>query len=121
MTEELTRKRFAAGEVVPEWLLVAEPMYPNSVRGQFSFATPVDVIETDEYFVVLVLPYGPYSSALSFSGAGCKILAASKAVRIPGQQSIIQPESVDAWGSQIVVTPAEPRKGFWARVKAVFS
>lgn len=123
-TPELAKPtRFAIGDKVPEWLLTAEPVHAQSVFGDFAFDTPCDVIETADYFVVVVLHIGPLPSVLHFSGGGCRIFAPGKPVRLVVHQQVFMPADVDSWSSPVLPfvrqdgpAPTPPKKGFWARL-----
>lgn len=78
-----TLQSFPMGANVPEWLLDLRPK-PGSVRGKFRFATDVDVIETEHYFVI-VPTADVFTKVLDDSGTtGCAIAAADKPVHLLG-------------------------------------
>ena len=81
MTETVTRYRMGAD--IPEWLIAVEPNRPESRKGTFRFATDVDVIETENYWLVIQIGYESLPEIVDGVGmSGCTIFAASKPVRI---------------------------------------
>lgn len=129
MTEEtaITRTRFQAGDVIPEWIIVAEPVIPNALQGKFTFGCPVDLIDLPDYYLVIPCVYGPVPPIVNFSGNDCKIMAAAKPVRVVNGMGTFQTEQVDAWGSMAGIVGAVPPAqvpqanldrppGFWKRL-----
>lgn len=128
MTEDpITRTRYAMGAEVPSWLMDAEPISTTSVRGRFTFMVSCDVIDLPDYYALIPIPYGPIPGVVTFSGAGCKILATSKPVRLVVGQQTLETAEIDAWSEPwggIVAVPATQGNArglsFWSRVKALF-
>ena len=102
MTDEtvtITRTKFQAGADVPEWIIIAEPIVADAIQGKFTFGVPIDLIDLPDYYLIVPCMYGPIPSVINFSGAGCKIMAAAKPVRVVNGMGTFQTEAVDAWGS----------------------
>lgn len=99
MTTDHTAKvtHFPMGSDVPEWLLMLIPQGPQSVKDQFRFAMDVDVIDHQDYFMVV-------PTALEIQGIGildmagtrfCNVWAADKMVRVAIGQTHFWPPGTD--------------------------
>lgn len=133
MTETVTK--FATGERVPDWLITIEPMSPQSHKENFRFAIDVDVIETDEVFVVVPRTFGSGHSIIDMSGtSGCKLFAPGKPTRVvvstndffaEGVGVLVQigaatPPPSPAVDNAYVEAATDPHRSFWARLKYIF-
>jgi len=112
MTEETFTPscvRFAAGSAVPEWLVAVEPIDASSVPGPFIFQSEVDVIETEDRFIVLATETGNLPPTFHYGGRGGRAYAASKPVCNILAHNQIEPLDVNAWvqtGNDMVQAPA---------------
>jgi hypothetical protein len=119
--ETITRTRFQIGDDVPSWLIDAEPIHAASIQGKFTFSTPCDVLDLPDYFAVIPLPYGPIPSVIDFTGAGCRVFAASKPVRLVCGQQTFHSAEINGWAHQIgAIGEKVPRKPFLARLADAF-
>lgn len=133
MTETVTK--FAMGERVPDWLITIEPMNPQSHKENFRFAIDVDVIETDEVFVVIPRTFSSGHSIIDMSGThGCKLFAPGKPARVVVSTNDFFAEGVGvlvpigaaapppspAVDNAYAEAVADTHRSFWARLKYAF-
>ena len=104
MSTEIKCARFAPGAAVPEWLLAAEPMGPDSVAGPFIFQIEVDVLELEDRFVLLPTGTGSLAPTLHYGGQGARLYAPAKPVCNVLVTNTIMGLEVDAW-SEVPVAP----------------
>lgn len=127
MSDAITQ--FKAGDAIPEWLIVAEPMQPGAPRGSgLTFSVGVYVVDFPEaYLLVAIHPYA--GSLIEANGMDAHRIYA------PGDKPVgyvisigsYQPLAVNAWqwigpngaivplsGEQVV--RGDRRRGFWRRL-----
>lgn len=107
MSTEIKCTRFAPGAAVPEWLLAAEPMGPDSVAGPFIFQIEVDVIELEDRFVLLPTGTGNLAPTLHYGGQGARLYAPAKPVCNVLVTNTIMGLEVDAWSEVPQAPPAQ--------------
>lgn len=59
-----TAEIFEAGARVPDWLLTAEALGPQSIAGQITFAQQVAVIDAGDHYLVAPLQCGAGGAVL---------------------------------------------------------
>ena len=69
---------FKAGEIIPDWLISVDPVDGNSAGAEVVFGTDVDVMETDEIFIMLPIDDGPFCRV--FGPFNVRIHAATKPI-----------------------------------------
>ncbi len=79
---EITRARFNAGDKAPDWLLTAEPMGPQAVKGDIEFCVPCDVLEFEDHYMVFPALLGQIDQVMWTTGQGCRIVAPGKRVHV---------------------------------------
>lgn len=107
MSTEIKCTRFAPGAAVPEWLLAAEPMGPDSVAGPFIFQIEVDVLELEDRFVLLPTGTGNLAPILHYGGQGARLYAPAKPVCNVLVTNTIMGLEVDAWSEVPQASPAQ--------------
>ena len=129
-------QHFKMGSDIPAWLLAIEPVNEASVMGQSRFGCDVDVLETDDYF--LLLPTNillPVSGILDFTGTyNCTAVATAKPVRILVSETVPFPRGMSPpmagtppYGLSIQpvvaapLAPREPHRNFWSRLRYAFT
>lgn len=106
-------RRYRAGDDVPTHILDVEPEGPSGPRPRITFVGDVDVIDTDERFI-LMLVNGTAAGVVMVQAAhgdSCKVFAPTKPVAIPVQWSTIGFDDGDDWGSPEKPIPAFPLIG----------
>ena len=123
------RHVFKMGMDIPAWLLSADPVQAHAPRGNFRFACDCDVIETDDYFLVVPLQTGPYPIDTSNMVAH-NVYATSKNVVLVlaqggfgtlehAQWTGVLPGLPGAGGPATSVEVKDPHPSFWDRLRYV--
>lgn len=92
MTEPVSITHFSAGDTVPGWLAVCDPMTPDAVLGKFTFLQRCVLLDRPYHRMVVGIddPAGNL-----FALADCKdlkIMANGKPLLLAGVRSIWLPE-----------------------------
>jgi hypothetical protein len=75
--------RIAAGQEVPPWLLVLEPLGIQSTAGKILADVHFDVVETEDAYWVWPLSTGTIEALMHIEGGlHCKVVAGGKQVRL---------------------------------------
>lgn len=114
--------RFRAGDDIPEWLLVREPLQKGAPKGVFRFAADTYVIDLPQHFLWVLEQEAP--RFIDDAGMQAhRVYAASKPVALVHKMSGIMPLGQEAWVLAGAVAPqvpvADPHRGFWARLRAL--
>lgn len=127
MTSTVTQ--FRMGADVPEWLLTLEPRTAQSKKENFRFMVDVDVIETEQVFVVVPRVFGPYSGMIDTSGVvDCDMFAPGKPTRMANQLMDVFARGVVPPAPLVQPPPPspggpvrDPHRTFWQRLRYAFT